>query len=456
MEAAFIPKELYTATLPFTAVSADFRTAKDLNAELYPKQIPNLNLMLSSASDISSEMYAHYREAFKQMMLGNTSYFVADLDYHQSIAPYLNGKPMHPLVTIEEVERMYATQPYKAEREFGNKWSGDQGEDVLVKRQTLERYSKPMYPEFSNTGGKKYIVCYDPSSRQDNSVILVAELFRDEEKGLMLKLVNMQNLVEKLKGGQIGIIQKPEQVEILKNIILDYNMGYQDYDGIDWISIDGGSGGGGFEIAQYLLADFKGKDNKMHRGIIDLENEYMEMRADDYPGAAQILSIFNFKRDKTAAYEATASAINQGLVVFPKDLNIRNEIEFEQENPDGSLVMRYEKPSLDEMNVLIQINLAKEELMGIQRSKRPNGTVVFEATPEAKSNNLHDDRADCIAMACYRLMQLRANEALDIEHASSDFSKVFHSKSKKINKSRNPFYDKKRGNPFHTDTNPFA
>jgi len=233
LEAAFIPKEIFTASLPFTAVSADFRTSKNLNAELFPKQIPNLNLFLSSASDTSSEMYAQYKEAFKQMMLGNTSYFVADLDYHQSIAPFLNGKPMQPLVSLEEVERMYATQPYKAEREFGNKWSGDQGEDVLVKRTTIEKFSKPMYPEFSNDGTKKYIICYDPASRQDNSVVLVAELFRDEEKGLMLKLINMRNLVEQLKGGQVGIIQKPEQVEILKGMMLDYNLGYQDYEGLD-------------------------------------------------------------------------------------------------------------------------------------------------------------------------------------------------------------------------------
>lgn len=66
--------------MPFTAVSADFRTSKDLNPELYPKQIPNLNLFLSSASDTSCEMYRQYKEAFRQMMLGNTSYFVADLN----------------------------------------------------------------------------------------------------------------------------------------------------------------------------------------------------------------------------------------------------------------------------------------------------------------------------------------------------------------------------------------
>lgn len=242
-EAAFIPKDLFTATLPFTAVSADFRTSKDLNPELFPKQIPNLNLFLSSASDITSEMYAQYKEAFRQMMMGNTDYFVADLDYHISIAPFMNGKPMKPLVTIEEVERMYKTQPYKAEREFGNKWSGDQGEDILVKRTTLEKCSQAFYPEFKNDGTKKYIICYDPSSRQDNSVVLVAELFRDQEKGLMLKMNYMRNLVEQLKGGQIGIIQKPEQVEILKQIMLDFNTGYPDYEGLQKIEIDAGSGG---------------------------------------------------------------------------------------------------------------------------------------------------------------------------------------------------------------------
>ena len=72
-------------------------------------------------------MYRQYKEAFRQMMLGNTSYFVADLDYHQSTKPYINGKPAPPLVSIEEVERMYATNPYRAEGEFGNKWSGVNG-----------------------------------------------------------------------------------------------------------------------------------------------------------------------------------------------------------------------------------------------------------------------------------------------------------------------------------------
>ena len=242
-EAAFIPKELFTATLPFTAVSSDFRTSKGLNAELFPQQLPNLNLFLSSASDTTSEMYAQYREAFRQMMLGNTAYFVADLDFHISTAPFLNGKPMKPLVSMEEVDRMYATQPYKAEREFANKWSADQGEDVLVKRTTIQKNCQTYYPTFINDGTQKFAIAYDPSSRQDNSVILVGEFIRHETKGLMLKLVYMKNLVEQLKGGQVGVIQKPEQVEILKEIMLNFNNGYLDYDGLDSVYIDAGAGG---------------------------------------------------------------------------------------------------------------------------------------------------------------------------------------------------------------------
>ena len=451
MEAAFIPKELFTATLPFTAVSADFRTTKGLNADLYPPQIPNLNLLLSSASDTTSEMYAQYREAFRQMMLGNRAYFVADLDYHISTAPFLNGKPMKPLVSLEEVERMYQTLPYKADREYGNKWSVDQGEDVLVKRSTIEKNCRTYYPQFMNDTTQKFIISYDPSSRQDNSVILVAELIRDEKKGLMLKLSYMKNLVERFANGQAAVIQAPQQVEILKNVMLDFNYGYLDYDGIDSIFVDDGAGGGGFQLGQFVLTDFIGKDKKNHRGIIDKNNEYMKLRADDYPGAAEVLHMFNFKRDKTAAYEALANAINQGLVIFPSSLNVRNELEFEETHEDGSMYIRYEKPNLEELDCLMQMDLLKEEILGMQKVKKTNGTVVIEQTPEAKQNNSHDDRADTLAMCCFRLMQLRAAEILDVEKKTEDFSKIFSSKVK--HKNSNPFSSKQK-NPF-LGKNPF-
>lgn len=77
----------------------------------------------------------------------------------------------------------------------------------------------------------------------DNSCVLVAELFRSEDKGLMLRMVNMQVLIEHLKGGQKAVIQRPKQLEIFKDLMIDYNNGYDDYGGIDSIHIDAGAGG---------------------------------------------------------------------------------------------------------------------------------------------------------------------------------------------------------------------
>ena len=79
----------------------------------------------------------------------------------------------------------------------------------------------------------------------------------------------------------------------------------------------------------------------------------MKLRADDYPANIRKLQLFNFKRDKVQAYERTQAAINQGLVMFPKSLNARNEMEIEEVASDGTTLIRYEKVSFDEMNSLI-------------------------------------------------------------------------------------------------------
>lgn len=62
------------------------------------------------------------------------------------------------------------------------------------------------------------------------------------------------------------------------------------------------------------------------------------------------------------------------------------------------------------------------------------------------------DRSDVLAMLCFRLMELRANEVLDKETKSEDFSKIFKSKSKP--KNNNPFINKQK-NPF-IGKNPFS
>ena len=62
----------------------------------------------------------------------------------------------------------------------------------------------------------------------------------------------------------------------------------------------------------------------------------------------------------------------------------------------------------------------------MQKQKRPNGTIVFELSPDAKQKNMHDDRVDCVAMMCNHLMELRAQEVLALEEKpKTEFKEMF-------------------------------
>ena len=382
------------------------------------------------------------------MLLGDPEYFVADINCEFSLHPYLNGRPTKAQLTETLIKDAMQTNPYKAEREYYNRFDLDGGEDVFVKRSTINKYAQTFYPVYENDGTKKFIIAYDPSSKVDNSVIGVAELFRDPDKGLMVKMVNCEALGERLKNGTYMVMQKPQQIERLKEIILDYNKGALDYENIDRLIIDSGAGGGGSDIAQFLVNEWRGKDGMMHLGLIDLKDPYMSLIADDHPGNSENLTMFNFKRDKNQAYERAQAAINQGLVIFPTDLNVRHEMEVIETLPDGQVATRYEKVTLQEEASLTQLSLMKEELSSMQKIKKPNGSVVFELSNAAKQRNGHDDRSDVAAMILDRLMELRAQEALALEEKSNDdFKEMFGKLKGRESKSNNPFGNMS-GNPF--------
>lgn len=412
----------------------------------------NKNLFLSSAEGIDSYLFDMYKLCFQKMLLGDPDYFVCDIDCNFSLHPFMNGKPYQAQLTQKTVDDAMATNPYRAQREYFNTFDHDGGEDVFVKRSTVLKNSYSYYPVYENDGEKKYIICYDPSSKLDNSVVLIGEIFRDKEKGLMLKLVNCENLIELLPSGEKAIIQKPQQIEMIKDLIINYNKGALDYDNIELVCIDAGAGGGGFDISQFLLNDWVGSDGKRHLGLIDEEDPYMKLRIDDYPANIKKLQLFNFKRDKVQAYERTQAAINQGLVMFPKSLNVRNEMEIEETQADGTITLRYEKVSFDEMNSLIQLDLLKEEAVAMQKYKKPNGTIQFDLSPDAKQKNFHDDRIDTLAMMCNHLMELRAQEVLTLEEKPKTEFKEMFAKQKSVNKSNssNPFNGLGQVNPLST------
>lgn len=451
-EAGKIDKNFFALTKPFTAQNTDFITGKGINARCMPKQFPNQNILCSSAEDVFTELWDSYRLGAMEMMMGNHDYFVCDLDCRFSLHPTKNGMPMTPLVSQQTIDNAIAQNEFRANREYFNKFDLAGGQDCLVNKMTLIKNSQGYMPVFEYEEGKKYLIINDPSSKVDNSIVLVAELFKDEEKGWMAKIVNCRNLIEKGKGGNKIILQKPAQIEIIKNMIIAYNGPAPEYKNIERIIIDAGSGGGGFDIAAWLMPGWTDSENQHHVGVIDLEDKYCKEREDDFKEAKPILTLANFTRDKVKMYENTSDALNQGLVIFPKDSTGRGEMEFDTVDSEGNPAIERVKMTQQQLAAIVEIEMLKYELTAMEKTKNTStGRISFDLMSSRKGENLHDDRADCVAMLCNYLMDLRAQEKLNgFKAEKADYSKLLRGK-RNYNNSRfggnNPFANM-GANPF--------
>lgn len=458
-EAGKIPRDFFALTKPFTTQNTNFITGTNINTRCYPLQFPNQILYCSSAEDVFTELWDAYKMGAEEMIMGNPDYFVCDISCDFSFAPKMNGKPFTPLLEKSVVEQALAQNAFRAHREYYNKFDVTGGQDSVVSRTKLEKCSQAYFPTFEWEEGKRYIIINDPSSKIDNSFILIAEIFLDPEKGYMAKIVNGHNLVEPKKDGSKKLIQKPEQIEILKNYLVKYNGPANDYDNIEQVIIDAGAGGGGYDMYQFILPGWtenkiiEGKSiDVQHVGIIDMEDKYCKEEREKFPEAKEILTLANFKRDKVSMYDATMDALNQELVIFPKDSNGRGEMEFEDVDEEGKVTYRYETLNKEQMRAIIEIEMLKYELMAMEKTKNSStNKISFDLMPSKKSEGLHDDRADCMAMLCYYLMQLRAkNRMSQFNKVKVDHSKLLIGKQQ-ISQGRfggnNPFLN--RGdNPF--------
>lgn len=454
-EAGKIERDFFALTKPFTTQDTNFIAGKGINVDCYPLQFPNQIILASSAEDIFTELWDSYLLGAKEMIMGNKDYFVCDIDCRFSLAPKMNGEPFKPLLTQAVIDDAIAKNEFRANREYFNKFDVSGGQDCLVNKGTLNKCSYGYYPSFKYEDGKKYIIVYDPSSKLDNSVILVAELFHDEEKGWMAKIINCRNLIENKKGGGKKIIQKPDQIEILKEMLLDYNGPALDYENIEKVIIDAGAGGGGFDISQFLLPGWEDGHRKKHVGIIDLEDKYCLELQDRFPEAKNILTLANFTKDKVKMYEMASDALNQGLIIFPKNANGQNEMEMEEIGEDGEPVFRYEKLVGENLRAITEIEMLKYELMAMQKMKNSQtNKISFDLIPSKKNEGLHDDRADCMAMLCNYLMELRAKDKMNsYKKEKKDYSMLLSQRIKTSNNNNSRFGG---ANPFtNMGANPF-
>jgi hypothetical protein len=246
----------------------------------------------------------------------------------------------------------------------------------------------------------------------------------DGTNDIKCRLFNGINLIDvgkKIKSP----MQTPDQIKYLKQIILDYNAGADNYDNIIGVWIDAGSGGAGINIADFLMPDWEDEKGNKHRGLID--REFSEEYVSRFPNAVNKLHLMAPSKYKSEMYESmiemvnqdkikfTASYDNKGyLTIFDTDdealkkekKRVTDKIKKEQ-NLEGEDLDKAVKEELGKSNTiktkmvklswweelaLNNIDALKEEAVNMARKKRDSGKDSFDLIPE-KANTLHDDRA---------------------------------------------------------------
>ena len=474
-ECGFLSEEMMQVYAAFAIVNKSFASGKDRDGNsidmnrlrCIPSNIPNQLFYISSASSTDTEFYRLYRDFSKRQLMGDPDYFVAHIDCEVAFKPTIRGEVMAPLLTKSTVETAMRTNPEKARREYYCEFTTDAGVDAIIRRGVITRNEETRKPLlYNDTGDKKFVITYDPARSRDNSVILVGEIYDSElSDGTIekkMRLVNCINLVDvgkKIKSP----MQTPDQIKYLKKIILDYNGGADAYGNIVGVYIDAGSGGGGVNIADYLMEDWIDEAGITHRGLID--KEYSAEYVKKFPDAVDKVKLMSPSAFKSEMYEAMIELINQDKISFtaPYDnkgyLTIFNIDEEKLNKAKKEITERLKKKKLsqeefdkefeEELNkiqsvntkvvkldwqdeiALANIDALKEELVNMVRKKRDSGKDSFELTPE-KANKLHDDRAYTCCMASYALMQERRKAITQkkTKH-ETDYSSIFQVRAPK-------------------------
>lgn len=446
----FLSSEMLKTYGAFAIVNKAFKTGKDrdgndldpVRLRTFPSNIPNQKIYISSASTTEYEFYKLYREFSKRMIMGDPNYFVAQIDCEVAFAPTVKGQVIAPLLSRSTVETEMATNPEKARREYYCQFTTDAGVDAIVRRGTIARNEEVRKPLlYNDTGDKKFVICYDPARSRDNSVILVGEIYQvdmgHEHFDTRARIVNCINLADVAKKKRTPM-QTPDQIKYLKEVILDYNQGGDDtYSNILGIYIDAGSGGGGVNIADYLMEDWVDASGQPHRGLID--KAYSAEYVGKFPNAVDKLHLMSPTQYKSEMYEAMIEMLNQDKISFTAAYDNRGflnlftvdqkqadkiKAELDKKLEDGSITeseytdqLEEQIGALDVSNHVVKLNwqeeialtgidALKEELVNMVRIKRENGKDSFEICAE-KRTKMHDDRAYTCCMLGYALSEER-------------------------------------------------
>lgn len=411
-EAAYIPEELFTATLPFVTQNSDFALGGNIDVSLLPPNFPNQIIMASSAGSMDHTFYKRYKKYALHSIAGDKRYACFDIDCDLIMNATYNGKvyPV-PLLTQEKIDSEMKLNPIKATREYKNKFDADNGEEIIIKKAQILRNSITRPPELANTDNSKYVLAYDPAKKKDNSVIGIGKVFYDDRYGWKMEIVNCVNLLDKKTKRPITT---PEQIEQVRELLIAYNgYGNPDYVNIEKLLIDAGAGGGATQILDFLFSDFyeygHEKDGEYkHYGLIDRQYEYCIPYISRYPNAIDKIVMVEPKKYKVQIFTELIEMIEQDLISFPAEYDYHGVLNIIDEK-NGEYIEHTYKLSPEEEVALKQIDAMKEEITHMYRYTSSNKNIRYDLAPGFE-NQIGDDRAYVLALLGHYLFQLRSED----------------------------------------------
>lgn len=448
-ECGFLSEEMLEVYGAFAAVNKGFASGKDRNGKLidpirlrtFATNIPNQKFYISSASSTDTKFYRLYREFAKRQLMGDRDYCVVQVSCDIVLKPTIHGEVVNALLKKSDIETAIRTNPEKARREYYCEFTSDAGNEAIIRRGVITRNSETRVPLlYNDTNDKKFVLCFDPARSRDNSIITVMEIYTDRDgyKGRIVNCVNMIDISNKRKAP----MQTPDQVDYLRQLILDYNGEVSEYKNIEAVLIDAGAGGAGKVIADMLMQDWVDHKGKLHHGLIDKETDKQlgTGYSRKYPNAIDKVRLLEPSKYKSIMYESAIEMTNSNFVNFTADYDNKGYLTlFQTDDAETAKVkksiedrLKKEKVSEEEFDfrlkeelkkssvvkskmvkldpyqeiALANIDALKEELVNMRRIKRDSGKDSFELIPE-KQSKLHDDRAYTYVMCCFHLSEKR-------------------------------------------------
>lgn len=441
-ESGFLSDEYIETTSGFCLQDSSFKLGGGINTDLLPDNIPNQLLLCSSASDTDSNFYHKYAEWSKRMFIGDPEYFVASLDCEVIIGATLNGIALSvPLLSRDKVDSALRTNPAKASREYLNKFDNDGGDGHPIKRSTIAHNSTVRPPLLSNADNlsRRFAIAWDPAHDYDNSACSVGEYVYDENVGWKLKIQNIVNFRQLGEKKNKKNIRTPEQVEEIKDMLVKYNgKGFADYENIDYLMIDAGSGGGGNQIADYFMEDWMDKYGVKHKGLIDKIESEAYVR--QFPNALDKLKLIQPKKYRTEMFDDFVELLNLGLIEFTEEYDLKGYLMIPEENEKETIEevdeetgeikklkgisYKQHKLSWEEELSLKNIDIAKEELIATMKYGGDSGQNYRYGLSPEKKNKIHDDRAYSVCMLAWHLKNLRRENITNRQTPNVDISQL--------------------------------